>query len=682
MFNLKTIFTPVSFVYPSFLWALTLLSIPVIIHLFNFRRYRTIYFTNVRFLRNIQEETATKNKLKHLLILIARIFAVAFLVFAFAQPFIPIAENSAKPTSKAVSIYIDNSFSMETVANDLRLLDLAKKKAAEIADAYRVDDKFQLLTNDFEAGHQRLVNKEAFLQILAQIQISPEVKNTDEIIKRQKDILLRADEEQKSVFLISDFQKNITEITADSAVQINLVPLVSNEVRNLAIDSVWFISPVQLINQPSALCVRVHNYGEEDIENATLNLKVNGNVKGIADMQIPAGAMVTDTLNFTVNEGTWQQGELSVLDYPVTFDDVFYFTYQPVAQLPVLCLYGDSQNKYLQSLFSGNQVFAYTEMPIAQINVNELDKYSLIILNEATSLSSGVADMLSSLISKGISVVVIPSLNMDITTINNFLLANNAGTFSSLVDNRRNVTTVNTAHTLFDEVFEKIPQNIALPFTEKSFAIHSTGRQLTENVLVFGDETPFLAGYKSGSGAVYVFAAPLQNAVTDFPVQGGLFVPLFFRIAVLSESNTPIYTTIGREQWIMVDIDNIPADATLTVSGTNGEFIPALRRSGNKVEINVSPYSNNAGIYTIQNTPNGQMLALNYDRSESDLQFYSEKELKEMYSDQNIRIISNAAQNIAGTVIQLNEGKTLWKICIILALAFLAIEVLLIRFLP
>ncbi|MFN3939950.1 MAG: hypothetical protein ACK4IY_05145, partial [Chitinophagales bacterium] len=465
--------------------------------------------------------------------------------------------------------------------------------------------------------------------------------------------------------------------------QINLVPLKSNEIRNLAIDSIWFISPVQLINQPSSLCVRVHNYGEEDIENATLSLKVSGIVKGIADMQIPAGGIVVDTLNFTVNDGAWQSGELSVLDYPVTFDDIFYFTYQPVAQLPVLCLNGDRPNTYLQSLFASSQVFAYTDLPAAQINVNTLDQYNLIILNEVTTLSSGIADMLSSLLAKGISIVVIPSFNMDVPSINQFLIANNAGTYNTTFsDSRRIVTTLNTAHVLLNEVYEKIPQNITLPIAEKSFTIYSSGRQLNENILLFGDETPFLASYSSGGGNIYLFASPLQKTITDFPVQGGLFVPLFFRIALLSERNAPLYTTIGKEQWIPVDVNSESADAAFTVSGANGEFIPGIRRSGNKVEMNVSPYSSSAGIYTIQNAANGQKLALNYDRSESDLQFYSEKELQEMYSDPHIRILSNASENIAGAVLQLNEGKALWKICIILALAFLAIEVLLIRFLP
>lgn len=196
------------FLYPAFLFGLLALAIPVIIHLFNFRRFKTVYFTNVRFLKNIQEETATKSRLKHILVLISRMLAITFLVLAFAQPFIPSEQSANKATKKAVSIYIDNSFSMEAVNNDEQLLNIAKRKAEEIVNGYTIDDQFQLLTNDMEAKHQRLVSKEEMLQMITQVQRTPEVRSLSEIVKRQRDILNRDKaQSQKNIYAISDFQK-------------------------------------------------------------------------------------------------------------------------------------------------------------------------------------------------------------------------------------------------------------------------------------------------------------------------------------------------------------------------------------------------------------------------------------------------------------------------------------------
>src|ERR1700722_15531164 len=101
-----------NFLFPSFLYALSAISIPIIIHLFNFRRYKKLYFSNVRFLKEVVQESHSKSKLRQLLVLICRCLVIAFLVFAFAQPFIPVKQGVTASGAKAISIFIDNSFSM------------------------------------------------------------------------------------------------------------------------------------------------------------------------------------------------------------------------------------------------------------------------------------------------------------------------------------------------------------------------------------------------------------------------------------------------------------------------------------------------------------------------------------------------------------------------------------------
>ena len=104
------------FVNPLYLFGLLAIAIPVIIHLFNFRRFRRVYFTNVRFLQALKQQMQKQSQLRHLLILAMRILAIAALVMAFAQPFIPFSDKQSKLASRnAVSVFVDNSFSMEAV---------------------------------------------------------------------------------------------------------------------------------------------------------------------------------------------------------------------------------------------------------------------------------------------------------------------------------------------------------------------------------------------------------------------------------------------------------------------------------------------------------------------------------------------------------------------------------------
>src|SRR3954468_9797392 len=161
------------FVYPLFLWALAAITIPIIIHLFNFRRYKKVYFTNVKFLKELQQESKSKSRLKELLILAARCLAIACLVLAFCQPFIPGTDSGIINTgAKAISLYIDNSFSMENVNKQGPLLEIAKSRAKEVIKAFGVADRFQVITNDFEGKHQRFQTKEDALSAVDEIKIS------------------------------------------------------------------------------------------------------------------------------------------------------------------------------------------------------------------------------------------------------------------------------------------------------------------------------------------------------------------------------------------------------------------------------------------------------------------------------------------------------------------------------
>jgi len=196
------------FLFPGFLFALLAVAIPIIIHLFNFRKFKKVYFSNVRFLKNIQQQTSSYRRLKQLLILASRVLAIIFLVLAFARPYIPEKNTSGTSVQQLVSIYIDNSYSMETVNKEGSLLDEGKRRAREIAAAYNLNDKFQLLTNDFEGRHQRLLNYEDFLREVDEVKTGSADKNLNEIISRQEEVFSSEPNAQKNIYLISDFPKN------------------------------------------------------------------------------------------------------------------------------------------------------------------------------------------------------------------------------------------------------------------------------------------------------------------------------------------------------------------------------------------------------------------------------------------------------------------------------------------
>ncbi|HMS68609.1 MAG TPA: BatA domain-containing protein, partial [Saprospiraceae bacterium] len=287
-----------SFLYPSFLWAIAGLSIPIIIHLFYFRRFKKVYFSNTKFLQEIKEETSSRSRLKNLLVLLMRCLALAALVFAFAQPFLK-KDDKVRVGEKAISIFVDNSFSMNGERQNIPLIDIAKERARDIVNAYTESDKFQILTQDFDGKYQRTLTKDDALTTIDQITPSPAVHQLTQVINRQKQVLKG---DNQISYLISDFQKSITNLVGlqDTTMEVNLIPIQGINSRNVSIDSVWFVSPVPMINQNNALVVRLHNYGDDDVESVKLSILKDGQERPIGLMDVAAGSSATDTINLSI----------------------------------------------------------------------------------------------------------------------------------------------------------------------------------------------------------------------------------------------------------------------------------------------------------------------------------------------------------------------------------------------
>src|SRR5260221_7748015 len=216
-----------SFGYPSFLWTLLVVAIPIIIHLFNFRKTTRIYFSNTRFLKQVKEETTQKRKLKQYLVLASRLLFLFFLVMAFAQPFLPAKEEMT--AQQSIAIYLDNSFSMSSpVEEKTRALDEAIRMAQSIVDLFPADAKFQLITNDFSPFSNSFKTRTEITDLLSQVRLSAVSRSASEILGRIK-------VKQETISWLADFQKStFGEITRmDSSQQVRLVPIALEKNSNV-----------------------------------------------------------------------------------------------------------------------------------------------------------------------------------------------------------------------------------------------------------------------------------------------------------------------------------------------------------------------------------------------------------------------------------------------------------------
>jgi len=671
------------FLFPTFLFALATLAIPVIIHLFYFRRFKKVFFTNVRFLKEVKEETSARSKLRNLLVLAARMLALAALIFAFAQPFIP-QNNDVRFGSKAVSIFIDNSFSMSALSEDVPLFEKAKQRAREIVNAYAETDRFQVLTNDFEGKSQRLVSKEDALSLIEEVKISPSVRIHSEVIARQQQALKSGNQTFEIAYLISDFQKNVSDLSAwqDTTMDVNFVPLQSVQERNIAIDTAWFESPVQLPGQANALIVKVQNFSNAPAENIRLALKYEGQTKPVGTLTIPAGATALDTIQITIQRTGWHEAELSISDYPVQFDDKYFFTFLVAKQINVLIIQDEGNNRFLDAAFSGIPDFKAINNSSKNLEFSQFPNYQLIILREVSEISSGLAAELSRYAQAGGNVLVFPARNANISAYNAFLKEFGANPIAQFEEREKIVESLNTDEFIFRDVFDNKNANLRLPVTRGGFKLNRANAGKEEILATYRDGSSYLSKYLVEQGNFYFCSAPLDDAFNDLIRHGEIFVPLLYKTAISATRNRRIAYTIGRDDAIETDHQATLSQSAYKLRGTAGEFIPEQRIVGSRLYLTTSNQVIQAGFYHlfVQADSTLARFAFNFDRKESNLACYNAEELKNQ-SGPLVKVLDiNDEAFLTAEIQESNQGISLWRWFIVLTLIFLGIEVLLLRF--
>lgn len=670
-----------NFLYPGFLFALLAVSIPVIIHLFNFRKFKRVYFSNVAFLKEVKEQHSSREKLKNLMILAARMLAVTFLVLAFARPFLVSSTHHNQSNGNVVSIYLDNSYSMDAVNKEGSLLDEAKRRAKEIVKNYQLNDKFQLLTNDFEGKHQRLLNADEFVQAIDEVKISAASRNLQQVINRQQAVFTGAS--NRFSYIISDFQKNFAgeaTIKKDQQTQLTLLKLTANDLPNIAVDSVWFLSPVHQAGASEKIVVRLRNFGNEDAKNVPLKLNINGEQKAIGSVNVAAHADAIDTLSYSGLSLGWQKATLSIKDFPLTFDDELYFSFKVSVHQEVLSINGSGTAKYVEALFNADPFFKLTSVAENGINYTSFSNYSLIVLNGINEPSTGLAQALKTYLENGGTAVILPSTYGNQSVYSSFLNAINLPSVSALSTEATKVTQLELKHPLFKGVFETLPKDIDLPVVNRFFNYADHNQHLKEPLLLLPAGKTFLARYKVLGGQAFLFSSGLledEGNLSRHP----LLVPLMYKIAFESAKDLPLCYTIAKDNVITLPAVKLAANQSLKIVGDGFDVIPDVSHQNGNTLLFIADQIKKSGFYQVkQSDATLAVVAFNDDRSESNMVYDDESTLESKFGQQKVLFIDAKKQNVSSAIAEKNSGSELWKLCLILSLIFIAVEILLIRF--
>ncbi|MFZ9981627.1 MAG: BatA domain-containing protein [Cyclobacteriaceae bacterium] len=650
-----------SFVHPLFLWALTTLSVPVIIHLFNFRRTRKVFFSNTRLLQIVQEASSRKRKIRHLLVLASRMLFLFFLVLTFAQPFIPAAEDTA--AVKKVVLYIDNSRSMTVqMPNKARALDHAISYARAVVEIFPRDTRYLLLTNDFyDAPVFRSASET--LEKLAQVRTSSASRNFNEISRKL------AREPLADLFYFSDFQRSTTGIIsgADSSRLYGFIPIQPASAGNVYVDSAAFENPYLIKGEKTRLTIWLRNDSREAVDQLNVRVTTGNTLTAASTVSLSPLGMTPVVIDVNPSDRA-QAMKVTIQDFPVGYDNEFFLTALPLPRLQVVHIYEGNTGPYIREVFGNRELFNVSSRPVSSMSFDMLDKADLIVMEginkNITALQRHFEDR------KDQKILFIPSENPDtgmISELFNLTITKPATTARLLIE------VPSSGDPFFENVFESRTDDLRMP--EASAVINWPVDRSA--ILRFKDGKPLLSRF----GNYFLLASPLASANTNLATHA-IFVPVMYRIAAASRSRQLKPYHFVNNALIDLPLDSA-AGSEFPVKLTGpGDVVPQQRIADGRMIIDVPPSLPGAGnYYALRNRDTLGIISLNMPRSESMMAYIGPDELSKLAGNMpNARVFQGGTlQTFSKGIKERYLGIPLWKYCLILSLVFFFTEVLLLR---
>ena len=630
------------FKYPELLWGLLLLAIPIIIHLFQLRRFKKTPFTNVKLLKKVVSESRKSSSIKKWLLLFTRLGLIAAIVLAFAQPF---KADAIALQEKENVFYIDNSFSMQAKTQTSTLL---QNTIQDFIKNIPEDETFTLFTND---NVYTDVEIEDIKNELLQLPISSNQLTIEEVLLTANTYFKKVPGTIRNTVLLSDFQKRMGAIPTDTIANANIhyIKPSIEAISNIAIDSVYLSA---LENDILELTAELSS--SQKIETSAVSL-YNGD-KLIAKTAAKFNENKNSQIRFSIPANTSVLGKVVLSDNGLAYDNQFYFNLDTPEKIKVLSV-GSSNSDYLSRIFTPEE-FNFSSVSLKQLNYGTIENYNLIVLNELESIPSGLTTALKSFTQNGGHITLIPAPIIDITSYNQLSSFYFNTRYADKVNQEVAITKVVFDHPLYTNVFEKKVSNFQSPKVNTYFTVNTS----SSSALALQNNAPFLFG----RGNAYFFSASFSELNSNFK-NSPLIVPSFYNMGISSLKLPKLYSTLGDN--IMVEIPvSLAKDNILKLVQGREEFIPQQKLLPKKVQLYFKENPTIDGTFQIQNNGNTiRNISFNHNRRESELSYISLQRIPEGRLHSSVPDFFEKSQRT-------NHINEFWKWIAILALLFVLLE--------
>lgn len=637
------------FKHPDILWALFLLAIPVIVHLFRLRRFEKIAFTNVRLLKALQIETRKSSQLKKWLTLLCRLLAFVGIIIAFAQPFRANKALFGKPVETA--IYLDNSFSMQLKGQRGELLQQAVN---ELIQNIPDEQEISLFTNTETFGK---VTFGAIKNDLIKLPYSSNQLGLQEVFFKAGTLFTNT-ESVKNFILISDFQVTEENTLPTEFEKLNptFVKLQPNKTENISIDTA-FVSTVDNGNLKLSI-----GLSQKDGAGKSLPVSLYNNERLLSKLSANFGSNGNAEVEFSIPAESGINGSIVVEDNGFIFDNRLYFTIPQKKKINVLAING-TDDAFLKKIYTEDE-FVLTPVSVEKVNFNKIAQQELIVLNELKTIPIALSNALKPFTDAQKSILIICSDELNKDSYNQLFTKINLPKINSVAIQEKQLTRINTNHPVFKNVFDGLATNFEYPKVKSYYTLSPGG----STALALDDGSPFLLS----NGNSFLVTASIDEKNSNFK-NSPLLVAAFYSIGINSTQLPQLYYTIGNENNIDI-VEGVENEEVISLASTEERFIPLQQGFSNFTRLTLNELPLRAGIFEAKN--NGNTLgnfSFNYNRNENRSTYLDISTLSGVKTASSITSFFNDVK----TASNVNQH---WKWFVIFALVFLTLEMLILKY--
>jgi hypothetical protein len=682
-----------TFLNPAVLIGLIASAIPLVLHFLNLRKLKTIEFSTLAFLKELQKTKIRKIKLKQWLLLLIRIAIILFLVLAFSRPAIKnlSSANSSAAKTSAV-IIIDNTFSMSVVTSNGSYLNNAKRIAKNLLNNFHDGDDLNILcvetisniNSPARSNLKQLVNQ------IDEVEISAVRKTLNEFMIAASQILYQSNNFNKEIYILTDKQKGnifnspgeIPNLSSalENNVSLYLIDVSEKEATNLSVVDLLPANQIFEKGKTISFTPVIKNFSNNAINNSVASLFINGKRSAQQSLNLNPGESREINFETTLVDTGLVEASVELEDDDIQQDNKRSIAFYVPDKISILLLSENSFDlKFVKLVLDDpSKKVAIKENSLSTISATDFRKYDAVII--AGGNGNYDYSRLTDYLEHGGSVVLMPGSQNTLTCYQALCGAINiskplisAGKINS-TEFSTQFDKMDFQNPVFNNLFEnKKQQKIESP---NVFHYYKVNPDKGKNIISLNDGSSFLSEYKVLNGKVFLFSSSLNLAWNDFPVKG-FFAPLLYNITLLSASKIKEENSAVTGNEIVADISEkkLPQIIILNPNGVS-EIINSDSLTNKKyLSFNKTTVP---GVYKFLSA--GKLLdyhSVNLDAKESVTDKYERSEFENYLKQSSFEgkfYSLSPSDDLKNIIYQSRFGTELWKYFLIAALTLAILE--------